>query len=35
VLKWVGAAVALVACALMVYLGAVLMARLGEWLPLP
>ena len=31
VLKWVGAAMVLVACALSVYLGAVLLSRLGMW----
>jgi hypothetical protein len=31
VLKWVGAAMVIVACALAVYLGAILLARLGEW----
>jgi hypothetical protein len=34
-LTWVGFALLLVACALLVYLGAVLMARLGAWLPFP
>jgi hypothetical protein len=31
VLKWVGAAMVLVACALAVYLGAVLLGRLAVW----
>lgn len=31
VLKWVGGAMVLVSCALLVYLGAVLLARLAVW----
>lgn len=31
VLKWVGAALVLASCALLVYLGAVLLARLAVW----
>ena len=31
VLKWVGAAALLVLCALLVYLGAVLLSRWGVW----
>ena len=31
VLKWVGAALMLTSCALVVYLGAVLLARLAVW----
>ena len=31
VLKWVGAVMVLVSCALLVYLGAILLARMAVW----
>lgn len=35
VLKWAGATLLLVSCALLVYLGAVVLARLSAWLLFP
>jgi hypothetical protein len=34
-LKWVGATLLLVSCVLLVYLGAVLLARGAQWLLFP